>query len=368
MSVPDPGTLKPVSSPRPQPSPALPSPRARTKASPAASDYLVPPDGSAPTVTRRPTASFSTQLLIGAAIVGALGVSAGLLVLLLNRRANEKSLSEQMLDPQPAQPGARRKTWEQEVAEKLRRANGSPPQTKKTGDSVESSPDASFQSAPPPPVVDELTLELLRQLEWKRFELIVQRYYGATGLRAECTCIGPDGGVDVKLFRTNEERPYCFVQCKAWSSEKVKLTTMREFLGVMTDAKIAEGIFITTSDFRREARTFAAANGIATLTAADFIPGSISCRSLLAERFWRTLALAITRRPVVRVAIARWCGGTLKSPSGAARTIRAAAPARSIRGQRHEKDHGASRGVAGVLRASLRAEPLRRTRSGRPGS
>jgi hypothetical protein len=75
----------------------------------------------------------------------------------------------------------------------------------------------------------------------------------------------------VKLARPGEERPYCYIQCKAWGSEKVKLATMREFLGVMAADKISEGIFITTSDFRPEARAFAEANGIAALTAADFI-------------------------------------------------------------------------------------------------
>ncbi len=121
------------------------------------------------------------------------------------------------------------------------------------------------------PVIDELTVTLLRTLEWKRFELVVSLYYAETGVSAECTCTGADGGVDVKLFRPREERPYCYIQCKAWDSEKVKLTTMREFLGVMAADKISEGIFITTSDFWPEARAFADANGITALTASDFI-------------------------------------------------------------------------------------------------
>jgi restriction system protein len=75
----------------------------------------------------------------------------------------------------------------------------------------------------------------------------------------------------VKLSRPGDDRPYRYIQCKAWGSEKVKFATMREFLGVMVADKISEGIFITTSDFRPEARAFAEANGIAALTAADFI-------------------------------------------------------------------------------------------------
>ena len=77
--------------------------------------------------------------------------------------------------------------------------------------------------------------------------------------------------MDVKLHRNGDERPYCYIQCKAFGSEKVKLTTMREFLGVMAADKIIEGIFVTTSDFSPDARAFAEANGIAAITAADFI-------------------------------------------------------------------------------------------------
>lgn len=77
--------------------------------------------------------------------------------------------------------------------------------------------------------------------------------------------------MDVKLHRKGEERPYCYIQCKAWGSEKVKLTTMREFLGVMAADKIGEGIFATTSDFHPEARAFAESNGIKPIVAADFL-------------------------------------------------------------------------------------------------
>lgn len=103
-------------------------------------------------------------------------------------------------------------------------------------------------------------LALLRELEWKRFEDVVAAYFRWEGLRAKTTRIGPDGGIDVYLYRDGESAPLAVVQCKAWTAYKVGIKPVRELLGVMASEKIAKGYFITTGTFTEEAREFGQRN------------------------------------------------------------------------------------------------------------
>lgn len=115
------------------------------------------------------------------------------------------------------------------------------------------------------------SLELLRELEWKRFEDVVAVYFRWKGRRANTTRIGPDGGIDVFLFRDPDPTPYAVVQCKAWNSYKVGIKPVRELLGVMASEKISKGCFITTGMFTEEAREFAERNPLKLIDGADFL-------------------------------------------------------------------------------------------------
>lgn len=99
------------------------------------------------------------------------------------------------------------------------------------------------------------TLDALRSLEWKRFELLCAEYYEAINIQSETIQTGPDGGVDVKLFKIDPKHPIAVVQCKAWSSY-VGVKHIRELLGVMALQKVRRGVFITTSTFTKDAKTF----------------------------------------------------------------------------------------------------------------
>lgn len=116
-----------------------------------------------------------------------------------------------------------------------------------------------------------LSVPMVRALEWKRFEILVARIYAQDGVRAEIAGKGPDGGIDVRLVRAGASTPFCFIQCKAWDSERIPITQIRQFLGVMAAGKVNAGIFATTSEFWPDARTFARANGIEPVTADDLV-------------------------------------------------------------------------------------------------
>lgn len=158
----------------------------------------------------------------------------------------------------PAMPPMAAKTFQEHIAERLasmqKPASPRPP-----------------PFAGPPADAAELTPELLRRLEWKRFEQLVALYYNETGVRAECTRIGADGGVDVYLYRAGQGRPYCYVQCKAWGSRVVKVDEMRALFGVMAAQGVRDGVFATTSDFSADARAFARQNNIALVDADELV-------------------------------------------------------------------------------------------------
>jgi restriction system protein len=175
------------------------------------------------------------------------------------------------------------KTWLESVAESVARTQSSSASsnrgTSTTGGCASVPPPAAAipraaqtNSTPfgVPTVFTELSYELLDRLEWKRLELITELYFRQTGVRAECTCIGPDGGIDVQLYRPGEKRPFCFVQCKAmlW---KVDVKLMRELKGVMASAMVSEGVFITTGRYSRDALEFAAKNNIRAIDGRGFV-------------------------------------------------------------------------------------------------
>lgn len=125
----------------------------------------------------------------------------------------------------------------------------------------------------PVPQLDtsQWNLDLLKALEWKRFELVCAGYFEELGFRAETVRGGPDGGVDVHLFTKDSRHPAIIVQCKAWRSGAVGVAIVRELLGVMTAAGVKEGVIATTSTFTTEAKSFAMGKEIHLIDGEDLI-------------------------------------------------------------------------------------------------
>lgn len=113
----------------------------------------------------------------------------------------------------------------------------------------------------------EWTIELLRTLEWKRFEDVCQKFYALKGIKSETTPLGPDGGIDIYLFQDESGKPTSIVQCKAWNERRpVGIKPIRELLGVMVHGKIEKAFFIVSGSFTDEAKQFAQANRIILIT------------------------------------------------------------------------------------------------------
>jgi restriction system protein len=111
----------------------------------------------------------------------------------------------------------------------------------------------SSQSTPTKNTVYIWNLELLKSLEWKRFEEICQKYISLNGDDARLTETGADKGIDIKVYKNGELA--ILIQCKAWKW-KVGVKEIRELYGVMNSENVNKGVFMTTSTFTEEAINF----------------------------------------------------------------------------------------------------------------
>lgn len=108
----------------------------------------------------------------------------------------------------------------------------------------------------------EWSIELIRDIEWKRFEDVCQKFYELKGIRSETTPLGPDGGIDIRLYQDESGQATSIVQCKAWGERFVGVKPVRELLGVMTHEKISKAFFMTSGRFSDDAKEVAKSNRI----------------------------------------------------------------------------------------------------------
>ena len=107
-----------------------------------------------------------------------------------------------------------------------------------------------------PEAINEWSLSLLKEIEWKRFELLCAEYFRCLGKRVETVTHGADGGIDARIFSDKSNTLEYAIQCKSWNS-LVGIKSIRELYGVMSHEAAGKGIFMTTSDFTDEAKKFA---------------------------------------------------------------------------------------------------------------
>ncbi|MFH1814269.1 MAG: restriction endonuclease [Pseudomonadota bacterium] len=111
----------------------------------------------------------------------------------------------------------------------------------------------------------------MRAIEWKRFEDLCQKFHEIKGIRSVTTPLGPDGGIDIRLFQDDSDRATSIVQCKAWGERFVGVKPVRELLGVMTHEKVAKAFFMTSSRFSGDAKAFARSNHITLIDGDMFL-------------------------------------------------------------------------------------------------
>jgi restriction system protein len=120
-----------------------------------------------------------------------------------------------------------------------------------------------------------LTLELLHEIEWKRFEELCAAYFGSVGFHSKTQSHGADGGIDIRLSVKGEPGQIRnIVQCKAWT-KPVGIKPMREFLGVMVATNALRGTFVALSGFHPDAEAFARTNRIFPIGGKALVDGML---------------------------------------------------------------------------------------------
>src|SRR2546425_10085588 len=72
------------------------------------------------------------------------------------------------------------------------------------------------------------SLELLRRLEWRRFEELCAAYFEALGFTTRQARSGAEGGADIGLVAEGADQPSSVVQCKGWNVYTVGVKQVRE--------------------------------------------------------------------------------------------------------------------------------------------
>lgn len=100
----------------------------------------------------------------------------------------------------------------------------------------------------------------LRRIDWFQFEKIVAALYRKQGyVVTRRGGANADGGIDLILEKAGEQ---VGVQCKQWKTWKVRVRPVREFVGALTVARLAEGIFVALGPYTDDARDLANRQGI----------------------------------------------------------------------------------------------------------
>lgn len=150
-------------------------------------------------------------------------------------------------------------------ADQVRRASGSsPPVT--AADDAPPSPGRTGSQSPGPSRPTAWSAAVFDQIEWRRFEAVIEVLFAQAGFETRSQTHGADGGVDIWLHSKHQPgAPVSVVQCKHWAGKQVGVDKVRELRGVMAAHKVKRGQFATTSTFTAQAVEFAQGNGIALL-------------------------------------------------------------------------------------------------------
>lgn len=109
----------------------------------------------------------------------------------------------------------------------------------------------------------EWSREVFLQIEWRRFEALIETLFVQAGFETKAQTHGADGGVDVWLYaKGRANTPVSIVQCKQWTGKSVGVDKIRELRGVMASHHLTRGQFATTSGFTPDAVSFANENGV----------------------------------------------------------------------------------------------------------
>ena len=115
------------------------------------------------------------------------------------------------------------------------------------------------------------SLELLKHLEWRRFEELCAAYYEALGYTAEISHTRADGAVDIGLCAAGADKAVIIVHCQPWNAYRVGIKPVRELRAAMTTAGAVEGVLVTSGRFTQEAVALAARENVQLVDGSNLL-------------------------------------------------------------------------------------------------
>ena len=115
------------------------------------------------------------------------------------------------------------------------------------------------------------SLELLRRLEWRRFEELCAAYFEALGFATTQARSGADGGADIGLVAGGADKPSSIAQCKGWSVYTVGIKPVRELRAAMAAAGVPQGVLLACGTFTSEAKEFSRGENIQLIDGGELL-------------------------------------------------------------------------------------------------
>ena len=115
------------------------------------------------------------------------------------------------------------------------------------------------------------TLELLKRLEWRRFEELATAYFELLGFTARSARAREGGGNDIGLFAAGADGAAIVVRCQPWSAYRVGIKSVRELRAAMAAVGAGEGTLVTPGRFTGETEAAAPNERIQLIDGADLL-------------------------------------------------------------------------------------------------
>lgn len=110
----------------------------------------------------------------------------------------------------------------------------------------------------------QTSIKSIQSLSWKEFEYLISEAYKRKGFSvSENMAAGPDGGIDLVLFKEGEKT---LIQCKNWKASNIGVSVIRELFGVVTAEGASKGIIVCSGNYTKDAIDFAKKTDIELVT------------------------------------------------------------------------------------------------------
>jgi len=128
-----------------------------------------------------------------------------------------------------------------------------------------------IRELPKTPRPDRWSPELLRELEWKHFDMLCAAYYGHRQFRVDGAICTPDGGTQATLYFKDLAQPVAMLASKAWGGRPIGVRPVRELAQAMQQRLIPKGIFHASADYTNDARAYARENRIQLVSGKELV-------------------------------------------------------------------------------------------------